>query len=88
MKVFARIERWILRLQPYTFNIVYESGAENPDDYLSRHTTAKSVRTQERMTAEYINFIVDSSVPKAMTLAEIINATNEDRTLKGLRAAI
>ena len=37
---------------------------------------------------EYINFIVDSSVPKAITLAEIIKATNEDRTLKGLRAAI
>ena len=40
------------------------------------------------MMEEYINFIVDSSVPKAITLAEIIKATNEDRTLKGLRAAI
>ena len=67
---------------------MYKSGAENPADYLSRHTTAKSVRTQKRMTAEYINFIVDSSVPKAMTLAEIIKATNEDRMLKGLRATI
>ena len=35
-----------------------------------------------------INFVVDSSIPKAMTLAEIVKATNEDRTLKGLRAAI
>ena len=63
-------------------------GAENPADYLYRHPTAKDVRTQEQMMEEYINFIVDSSVPKAITLAEIIKATNEDRTLKGLRAAI
>ena len=87
-KASARIERWILRLQPYTFNIVYKSGAENPVDYLSRHPTAKSVRTQERMTEEYINFVVDSSIPKAMTLAEMIKATNKDPTLKGLRVAI
>ena len=63
-------------------------GAENPADYLYRQPTAKDVRTQQQMMEEYINFIVDSTVPKAITLAEIIKATNEDRTLKGLRAAI
>ena len=65
-----------------------KSWAENPADYLYRHPTAKNVRTQEQMMEEYINFIVDSSVAKAITLAEIMKATNEDRTLKGLRAAI
>ena len=87
-KASARIERWILRLQPYNFAIVYKFGAENPADYLSRHPTTKSIRKQEKMTEEYINFIVDSSIPKSMTLAEVIEATNDDRTLKGLRAAI
>ena len=67
---------------------MYKSGAENPADYLSRHVTAKSVRTQERMVEEYINFIVDSIIPKAMTLAEMIKVTNGHRALKGLRAAI
>ena len=67
---------------------MYISGAENPTDYPSRHVTAKSVRTQERMMQEHINFIVDSIIPKAIALAEIIKATNEDRTLKGLRATI
>ena len=90
-KASARIERWILRLQHYTFNIVYKSGAENPADYLSRHTTAKSVHTLERLMEEYINFIVDFIILKALTLmilAEMIKATNGHRTLKGLRAAI
>ncbi len=40
------------------------------------------------MTEAYINFIVDSSIPKAMILEEIVKATNDDPTLKGLRAAI
>ena len=87
-KASTRIEMWILRLQPYDFKIVYKSGAHNPTDYLSRHPTAKSVRTQEKMTEAYINFIVDSSIPKAMTLEEIVKATNDDLTLKGPRAAI
>ena len=42
VKVSARIERWILRLQPYTFKVVYKPGASNPADYLSRHPIQSS----------------------------------------------
>ena len=40
-KTSARIERWVLRLQPYAFKIVYKSGTNNPADYLSHHPTKK-----------------------------------------------
>ena len=40
------------------------------------------------MTEEYISFIADNSVPRAMTMDEIIKATNSDSTLKGVHAAI
>ena len=40
-KTSARIERWILRLQPFAFKIIYKSGASNPADYPSRHPTKK-----------------------------------------------
>ena len=40
------------------------------------------------MTEEHVNFITYNSVPKAMTLEEIEVATNQDNTLRGLRAAI
>ena len=86
-KPSARIERWVLRLQPYSFKVVYKSGANNPADYLSRHPTSVCSK-QEKMTKEYINFIVRNSVPKAMTLEEISHATDQDRVLKGLRAEI
>ena len=38
-KPSARIERWVLRLQPYRFIVQYRPGVDNPADYLSRHPT-------------------------------------------------
>ena len=87
-KTSARIERWVLRLQPYSFRIVYQAGSNNPADYLSRHPTAESCRKQEKMTEQYINFVAQHSVPKAMTLAEIIDATNSDAVLTQVKDAI
>ena len=86
-KTSARIERWVLRLQPYSFKIQYKPGSENPADYLSRHPTSTSFR-QQRMTEPYINMIVSTSVPKALTLEEIEADTNDDHTLRAVRAAI
>ena len=86
-KTSARIERWVLRLQPYTFTVQYKSGKNNPADYLSRHPTLTSSK-QEEMTEDYINLIARCSVPKTLTLEEVETATNADKTLRGLRAAI
>ena len=87
-KPSARIERWVLRLQPYTFKVIYKSGAENPADYLSRHPVKHSKHTQEKLAEQYVNFIALNGVPKAMSLQEIVKATNEDKTLQCLRASI
>ena len=81
-KPSARIERWVLRLQPFAFKVIYKPGKENPADYLSRHPTTESIRKQEKMTKQYVHFIVQNSVPKAVTLTEIAEATNQDRTLQ------
>ena len=40
------------------------------------------------MTEEHVNFVARNSVPKAMTLEEVEAATNQDKTLIGVRAAI
>ena len=87
-KPSARIERWVLRLQPYDFAAVYKSGTDNSADYMSRHPTKFSTRKQERITEAYVNFVARNAVPKAMTLTEIQEATNNDQTMKGLRASI
>ena len=87
-KPSARIERWVLRLQPYRFTVQYKPGVDNPADFLSRHPTKESASRQEKMTEQYINLLTRSAVPKTMTIAEIKNATDSDKTLQGLRAAI
>ena len=86
-KTSARIERWVLRLQPYSLKVQYKPGCENPADYLSRHPTSVSTK-QQRMTEAHIDMIVRASVPKALTLKEIEDATNGDNTLRAVRAAI
>ena len=87
-KPSARIERWVLRLQPYTFSVVYKPGKDNPADFLSRHPTHESTSKHAVMADEYVNLLALSAVPKAMTMSEIQKATDEDRGLQHLRAAV
>ena len=68
--------------------MVCKSGTDNSADYMSRHPTKSGTRKQEHITEAYVNFAARSVVPKAMTLAEIQQATNNDRTMKGLHASI
>ena len=48
----------------------------------------ESCGKQEKMMEEYINFVAQNSVPKAVTLAEILNATNSDAVLTQVKDAI
>ena len=77
----------LYRTMAFTFNVVYKPGATNPADYLSQHLIQSSHK-QQHLTEEYVNFIASNSIPKTMTMDEIITATNSDRSLQGLRAAI
>ena len=80
----ARIERWLLRMQLYSFNVKYRPGQDNPSDYLSRHpimTTSTSSR-QQKIAEEYIQHISIESVPKSLTLAEIAAETLKDPTVQ------
>lgn len=83
-KPTLRIERWGLRLQPYKFKIVYKPGEENTADYLSRHPREGSVSSghEEKVAEYYVNFICETSVPRAMTLDEIKSAALMDKTIQ------
>ena len=87
-KPCARIERWVLRLQPYNFQVKYKPGPTNQADFLSRHPSMSNTGKQSKIADEYVHFIVQNAVPKSMTLSEIREETDKDRVLKALRAAI
>ena len=84
----ARIERWNLRLQGYNFSIVHTKGTENPSDFLSRHTSLMEPKREEKMAEDYVNFISLHAIPRAMTLAELQEATRADVTLQHLMGVI
>ena len=77
----ARIERWQLRLQNYSFTVKFKKGSDNPSDYMSRHPASHRPE-QDTIAEEYVNFITKNAVPKTMTLQEIEEETEKDQTLQ------
>uniref|UniRef100_A0A669BA80 Gypsy retrotransposon integrase-like protein 1 n=1 Tax=Oreochromis niloticus TaxID=8128 RepID=A0A669BA80_ORENI len=88
-KPCARIERWVLRLQPYDFKVVHIAGKQNIADSLSRllsDTTSKEVHKHE--SEEYVRFVAVNSTPKALTTREVKEASATDSELTEVRRAI
>ena len=55
---------------------------------MSRYPKKASTVAKENITKEYIQFLFTHAIPTAMTIEEIIQASTDDREMKGLRAAI
>ena len=83
----ARVERWVLRLQPYNFRVIYKKGSQNEADYLSRHPINKSQSesNEEQIAEEYVNYVIQNAVPRTMTLEEVKDATLKTRYYRKLR---
>jgi len=88
-KPCARIERWVLRLMPYDYRVVYWPGSKNIADPLSR-LGADSCRSQALTEAAeaYVRFVALNSVPRAMTAREIERASWIDPELIAVRSCI
>jgi len=85
----ARIQRWVLRLQPYSFKVRYLPGPQNIADALSRLTKEKPVSTDYELEAEnYVRFVAVSAVPRAMTAQEIERESATDEELEAVRTCI
>ena len=83
-KPSARIERWALCLQPYSFLVVCKPGKDNPADFLSHHPSSEDISRQAVMADEHVSLLALSVVPKAMTISDIQNATDTDKTMQSL----
>jgi len=82
-KPCARIERWVLRLQPFEFTVKYKPGPTNAADALSRLTQTDSPN-EENEGDDYIRYVMQHSIPKAFYMEEIQKATEEDEELCGV----
>nr|XP_058973198.1 uncharacterized protein K02A2.6-like [Pocillopora verrucosa] len=74
---------------PYNCQLTYRPGkdAENPADFMSRHPS--NIESKESSIAEdYVNYVCNQAVPKAMTLQEIKLESEKDVSLQALIKAI
>ena len=79
-----RILRWGLRLMSYDFEIKHIAGKVNPADMLSicPMPYSKSAAVECEKTEEYINSLLVYNIPKAVTLSEVIEESQNDRILQ------
>jgi hypothetical protein len=83
------IDRWKLRLMPYNYEIIYRPGKDyaNPADFISRHPD-KATPFPDNIAENYVNYLCNNIIPKAMTLSEVQKETKNDSTLQKLSQAI
>ena len=85
-KPSARIERWVLRLQPYQYSVRYIKGDSNIADSLSRLIPKIGKPCEKHdIGQDYIRFVASEATPRAMTTREIERASENDPDLQGVR---
>jgi len=84
----ARIERWVLRLQPYDYRVRYIPGQENIADPLSRLFSGKDNQRHKHGAEEYVRFVAVSATPRALTTNEVEVESAADPELQTVREAI
>ena len=83
----ARIESWVLRLQPYSFSVKYLPGHMNIADALSCLTKIEQAQTRN-VAEESIRFVANTVAPPAMTTEEIEDASAVDKELEDVRQSV
>ena len=85
----SRIDRWKLRLMSYNYEIIYRPGKDdaNPADFISRHPD-KATPFPDNIAENYVNYLCNNIIPKAMTLSEVQKETKNDSTLQKLSHAV
>ena len=84
----ARIERWLLRMQPYRFTVKYNPGPKNIAHSLSRLLCAMPPSEHKDQTEEYVKWVAQESTPVSLTTREIERASELDPELKSVRECL
>lgn len=86
-KPSVRIERWVLRLQPYSYKVCCVASRDNIADALSRLTTLPASE-KCRYDDEHVRMVALQAVPVAIKIQEIEGASAEDEELQAVRNSL
>ena len=81
-----RIERWLLYMQQFDFQLKNCPGSKNVADYVSRHMiplTESDIKTCNTRK-QVVHGVIKDRTSQAITLAEVQDATKKDRELSKL----
>ena len=85
----ARIESWVLRMQPYDFHVVHVPGTQNIADPLSRLLDGNNREEEHKHEAEqYVRFVAIHATPRAMNTHEVEQESAIDDELEQVRSAL
>ena len=86
-KPSARIERWVLRLQPYNYKVCCVASRDNIVDALSRLTTIPASE-KCRYDNEHVRMVALQAVSVALKIQEIERASADDEELQVVRSCL
>jgi len=87
-KPSARIERWVLRLQQFDYEVVYTPGSYNIADSLSRLSVGSDSQPKRNVAEEYIRFVAEQSTPCVTSIQQLEKESSKDSMLQQVREAI
>lgn len=87
-KPCARIERWVLRLQTYTFKVKHIPGKQNIADCLSRMPSKEVDPFFVEDSETHVKFVAETSTPNAMSTRQIERESDKDPELVDVRECI
>ena len=90
-KPSARIERWVLRLQAFYYDVVYRPGSMNIADPLSRLSARIDDEKSNgvcNVADDYIMMIANLAVPKAMNFDQVKRAAKECLEMDQIRKSL
>ena len=84
----TRIQNFVLKLQPNNFTVRYLKGSDNISDILSRTPISETDNETCDLTEKYVNYVMETSLPIALTLDELQQACETNETLIKVRKGI
>ena len=84
-KPSTRIERWVLRLQPYNYQVFYVPS--RIERMLSRLTKIDS-SNQSQDNDEYVRLVESHATPTALRIKEIEQFSAQDSELQAIRSCL
>lgn len=86
-KPCARLERWVLKLQSYSYDVLHEPGNTNLADSLSRLSLADH-NPFDSANESYVQLVTKMSSPLAVNIEDIKVLSAEDETMREVREAL